>query len=486
MFRKKISWISLIVLVLLAGAGYVYYTTVYLPGHRLSAPTIKTAQVSRGDLVVSVSGSGTLIPAAEIELGFESGNYVDDVLVEVGDHVRKGDLLARPEIDDLTLAVAEADIKARQAELDLAKAKEGPTDAELANAEAAVQSAQTQVATAQYTYDAAQNSDLDAAVRANLIHFQVAADRFYALKNGDHVSQERLNNAWNDWASTEYNLNVTQRQVQMELLDVSNQVEQAQNRNYQAQENLVSLQSGPNEESILRAQLKADQAALALENARADLAAAQLRAPFDGVVAQVMAIPGQHVGSAPFITLANLEQPLLQFWVEEEDMSGVGVGDRVSISFEALPDDTFSGEVLRVDPALVTVGGTQAVQALASVDPASNSASLFGGMNADVEVISAESGDTLLVPLQALRELSPGQYAVFIVQADGEMVLRPVTVGLKDFVNAEVNSGLALGEVVSIGVETSSEAGAPSLPSNGMPFGGAGGPGTRMLEGGGR
>jgi len=179
-----------------------------------------------------------------------------------------------------------------------------------------------------------------------------------------------------------------------------------------------------------------------------------------------------------------LEDPLLCFWVEESDMSGVAVGNRVEIVFEALPDDTFTGEVIRVDPALVTVDRTLAVQAWASVDLASHPANLLGGMNAEIEVISAESTDTLLVPVQALRELGEGQYAVFVMQPDGEMELRPVEVGLQDFVNAEIVSGLEMGEIVSTGVEESVETEVPEqemmMPGGGiimMPGGGGGGGG---------
>jgi membrane fusion protein (multidrug efflux system) len=197
-------------------------------------------------------------------------------------------------------------------------------------------------------------------------------------------------------------------------------------------------------------------------------------------VVDVAAIPGERVGTAAIITLADLEEALLCFWVEESDMSGVAVGNRVEIIFEALPDDTFTGEVIRVDPALVTVDGTLAVQAWASIDLSPHRGLLPGGMNAEVEVISAESRDTLLVPVQALRELGPDQYAVFVVQADGEMVLRPVEVGLMDFVNAEILSGLEVGEVVSVGVEESTEASVPS-DEPGMPMPGVFGP----LEGGG-
>jgi HlyD family secretion protein len=485
MFRKKAFWISLIVVLALAGGGgYAYYTYVYLPSQAVVEPTIATAQVSRGDLVVSVSGSGTLFPVSEIELGFQSGGYLDEVLVEVGDQVRKGDVLARLETDDLELAVAEADIKARLAQLDLDDVLEEPTDAELADARAALRSAQAALTAAQYTYDSALNSDLDSAVRARQIEYQWYTEQYWTaearLENGT-INQEGFDDAWNDRGTAEGRFNDALRQAEMEELDARNQVDQARNRAYQAQETLELVQSGPTTDTIMRAELKTDQATLALDDARDDLEAAELRAPFDGIVVDVAAIPGERVGTAAIITLADLEEVVLQFWVEEADMSGVAVGNRVEIIFEALPDDTFTGEVIRVEPALVTVGNTLAVQAWASIDLSSHRGLLLGGMNAEIEVISAESRDTLLVPVQALRELGPDQYAVFVVQSDGEMVLRPVEVGLMDFVNAEILSGLEVGEVVSVGVEESTEASVPS-DEPGMPM-----PGVFVgpLEGGG-
>jgi multidrug efflux pump subunit AcrA (membrane-fusion protein) len=68
-----------------------------------------------------------------------------------------------------------------------------------------------------------------------------------------------------------------------------------------------------------------------------------------------------------------------------------------------------------------------------------------------VEIISGEATDALLVPVQALRELAPGSYAVFVAKPDGNLELRPVTVGLKDFANAEILTGLERGETVSTG-----------------------------------
>jgi multidrug efflux pump subunit AcrA (membrane-fusion protein) len=77
-------------------------------------------------------------------------------------------------------------------------------------------------------------------------------------------------------------------------------------------------------------------------------------------------------------------------------------------------------------------------------------------MSAEVTVIAQETLNAALVPLEAVRELAPGQSAVFVVKEDGTLELRLVQVGLKDLVNAEITSGVTPGEVVSLGTQTAS------------------------------
>jgi HlyD family secretion protein len=76
---------------------------------------------------------------------------------------------------------------------------------------------------------------------------------------------------------------------------------------------------------------------------------------------------------------------------------------------------------------------------------------LMIGMNAAVEVIAARAHDAVLVPVEALRELGPEEYAVFIMEGDKPR-LRAVEVGLIDFTYAEVISGLNVGEIVTTGI----------------------------------
>jgi HlyD family secretion protein len=488
MFRKRIFWIGLVVVLALVGGAYAYYRTVYLPGQE-PEEALMTAEVTRGDLIISVSGSGVLSPVAERELGFETesgdevAGTVEEVLVEVADQVREGDVLARLDTTDLALAVLEADIGLRQAQLDLSDATEAATEAELADARTALESAKLALAVAQYNYEAATISDLDAAARAYQIDLQYRAEQFQELEaNG--ANQDALDEAWNARAEAEADFNEMAQEAQIEDVEAWNEVVQAQNGVLQAQERLESLQSGPDEETVLQAELKVDRAELALDEARDELEAAELRAPFDGTVVDVAVTPGERVGNAAIITLVNLEEPLVQFWVEESDMSEVAVGNRVEIEFEALPDQTFNGKVTRIDPALVTVDNTLAVQAWATLDLSEQEVDLLGDMNADVEVISAEAHDVVLVPVQALREIGEGQYAVFIVQSNGELAMRPLEVGLQDAVNAEVISGLEAGEVVSLG-QSSATSGASEGEEQEMPGPGGMMPGGGLFGGGG-
>jgi RND family efflux transporter MFP subunit len=423
-----------------------------------------------------------LSPAEERELAFETEGgdevvgFIDEVLVEVGDQVLAGDVLARLETEDLELAVARAEISLRQAELDLAERTEMATEVELADARAALESAELALSVAQYGYQNATMSEYDAAARGYQIDVLYHTQQLQELE-ASGADGDTLDKAWNALGEAEVALDEALQEGRIEDLQAWNEVDQAQNRVLQAEDALASLETGPDEGTVLQAELKVDRAELALEEALDELAAAELLAPFDGIVVDVDAIPGQRVGNAPVITLADMANPQVQFWVEESDLSEVAVGNRVEIEFEGLPDQLFDGEVVRIDPALVTVDGSLAVQAYADLGPSTEGLDLLGDMNVDIEVISAEARDVVLAPVQALRELTEGVYAVFVVQPDGELAMRPVELGLQDVVNAEIVSGLEAGEVISLGqssapTDTPAEGGEemPAPPGQ-VPFG---------------
>jgi RND family efflux transporter MFP subunit len=194
-------------------------------------------------------------------------------------------------------------------------------------------------------------------------------------------------------------------------------------------------------------------AQIALDKAQAILDGATITAPFDGTILTVAGQVGDKFDTSTFITLADLSHPNVQFAIDQTDMDKVSVGETVQVTFDAISGKTFTGKVVRIDPALVTVSGYQAIQAEASIDmtPAGN-ITLPAGLNASVEVIGGQSMNTLLVPVEAIHDMGNGTYGVFVVDSTGKMTLTPVTVGLMDMTNAEIKSGLKLGQVVSTGI----------------------------------
>jgi RND family efflux transporter MFP subunit len=246
-------------------------------------------------------------------------------------------------------------------------------------------------------------------------------------------------------------------QAAVEEIKAQNRVVQARNNVLQAQTNLDSLENGPTTADLVQAEVAVDRALVAYEKAARDLENAQLYAPFDGVVMDIAVDVGDQLddddqvgANTVILTLATLQEPLVRFWVEEGDYGSVVVGNSVTLVFEALPDDVFSGEIIQVDPVLVSVNATSAVQVWASVEIDSET-TLFSGMTVEVEVVAAEARNVLLVPVGALQIQGENEYAVFVVGSDDELALRPIEVGLMDFTNAEVVSGLELGDVVSLG-----------------------------------
>ncbi len=539
MSRRRTPWIILILLILAAAGGGAYYYYFHLRPAAQAAtapePTISTTRASRGDLIITAAGSGTLIPADEVSLGFQTSGTLAEVLVKVGDVVQAGQVLARLDDTDVQREVAQAEISHRLAQLSLEALTREASAAEIAAAQASLASAKANLA----KLTAGPDSQEVLAARENLKSARQKLDALLAgpdateVKNAQYALETAKNNLWSQQLSRDAacgmndhvkcnqaqaavgNAEAAVRKAQEELDAVlagpsADEIADARARVASAQAQLDSLLAKPGADEIAaaeaqvakaqgdldallagadateleKAQLSLEQARLNLQSARRKLDQLVLKAPIAGTVTAVNARVGDSVGSGAIITLADLSQPRLKFWVEEADMASAAPGNAVNIVFEALPDYTFRGEILSVDPMLVTVSNLSAVQAYASIDLTQQPVRLFSAMNAEVEVVAGEARNAVLVPVQALRELAPDQYAVMVVADDGTLALRPVTVGLKDLVSAEIRAGLAEGEQV---VLAQTQAASSQTTSARSPFGQMAGPegGGPMFFGGG-
>src|SRR6185503_13208643 len=138
--RRNLIIMSAVVLILTAGGAYAYQRDA--ARRAAQAAAIRSELVKTGDIRATVSASGSIAPEAEVKLSFPVNGTVARVLVELGDVVKKGQILARLSTTDLELAVAQAEQTHILQQANLEQLETDPTEAEVKAARAAVASAQ--------------------------------------------------------------------------------------------------------------------------------------------------------------------------------------------------------------------------------------------------------------------------------------------------------------------------------------------------------
>ena len=524
--RQKRIWLLGILLVLVGGGAFTAYRVLSAAvPQTTTTPQVQTAVARRGDLTVFASGVGEVIPSSQINIGFDETGTLSELLVNVGDKVKAGQVLARLDTgksdQDIALALAQAQLNVIEnqqavddltdsAEMNAAQALKDVEDAQqalddlqnsnlpLAQAQQAVADAQEAANEAQRLYNnvrsTADQNYIDEA-NAELVladkNLREAKSKYdeYAKKPDNDLEkanrQLKLSSAqaaydsalrnYNSLTSigsdialqtTEANLaaaKATLADAQRAYERVKDgptqgEIDLAQAQLAVAQAKYDTLKNGADPAAVELAQAKLADAQAQLALAEEDQPIVELAAPMDGTILSIDASVGESVGNGAIISMANLSLPVLKIFMDETDLNRVVVGYKVNVVFDALPDSTFSGHVTTVDPSLQSSGNVQTLVAEVQLDPESFSKpqSLPVGSNASVDVIGGETTNAVLVPVEALREISPGEYAVFVM-TNGQPKLRVVTVGLMDYTSAEITSGLEAGEIVTTGtVETSS------------------------------
>lgn len=228
----------------------------------------------------------------------------------------------------------------------------------------------------------------------------------------------------------------------------------AQTALVQAQAQLA-IRKSPNTPQELRlAELQVRAAQVALEVARLDAGNATLVAPYDGVVGAIAANVGEQVGAATaVITLVDTRRTRVDVSVDESDIAKIAPGKTAQISFDALPDRRFTGEVIGIAPSATVTQGVATYTVQVSIDSADQAVPV--GLTANVNVVTARKDDTLFVPNRAVRR--NGRNQVVDVLVDGRAQPRNVTTGLANDTVTEITQGVQEGETVLIPATTTQQ-----------------------------
>ena len=470
--------LALIVILVLAGAGgYAYYAKVYLPSPTTTTTaSLQTATVKQGDLVIYASGTGTLVASDEVDLAFKTGGQVTEIAVEVGDKVSAGDILAK--VDDTDAQIAYTQARRSLSELTSVSAIAN-TQTTIATATSDLQDAQSHL---MYVISpAVYNAEILVAEKEQAVKdTQAALDANPSSTEAQaklKTAQDELQKANDKLGRAQYNYtesyvpayftvsectgmgrsqkckDITYTPTELSILEARADVTTAQATLTEAQY-LYNMLTGVDvpEDATGSGLTEIENAKMALESAQENLDGTTLVTPISGTVMSIDTRVGDTVGSGiTVITVADLDQPYLEIYLDESDWTNISVGYEVDVTFDILPERTFTGEVTSVDPGLYSSGNTSVVRAVVKIDNVSDSFKLPLGTSASVDVIGGRAENAVLIPIEALHETDPGEYAVFVVE-NGKPRLKVIEVGIQDLLYAEVKSGLNPGDVVTTGI----------------------------------
>ncbi len=484
-------WIGALGLVALLLVGLIARETV-LPA-RAQAPAPRLFTVTRGTVKAAVGATGSVVPSSQVNLNFRVTGQLVEIGVKVGDRVQAGQMLAR------------LDSRSQQIALDQARANLQAAAASLQAALNPVTPEQT--AQLQHNLAAAQTSYTDTVTSVNTTNQQdtatVAADQQQLTNDEKQFVADGCATPLpsppptpspkcvQDQAAINQDhakLAADQNKQQLDQVNGQARVNQTQAAVTAAQDALaVSTQVKPNSVASARAQMAAAQAQV--DSAQLNLDLTTLSAPMEGVVMSIngevgetapagasttLQAPGSGApqptaaasgGSNPFLVLSDPSGFQVVVPFAEADAAKLQAKQEASLTFDALPGLTMTGQVLAVGTGASVVSSVvnyYTTFSLSRSDPR-----LKAGMTANVTVTVARNENVLFVPSSVIR--SQNGMSMVTVYSQGQQIPTEVVVGLVGDTTTEVKAGLQEGDRVLLPSLRGSSGQRPA--GSGSPFG---------------
>jgi HlyD family secretion protein len=390
------------ILLFLVVAGIVAYVLVRLSGRE---PVAKIAAVTpvRDNLVSSISSNGKVEPISPFVMRAPLDTFVEKVTGVEGQQVKKGQLLLELNVRDARAQLDDAEARLLRARDELRAAQSGG------------------------------KSDEAARVAADLAKAQGDRDRL--LRNHDALERLIAKQAATRDELAANDLALSNAQAEVKRLSAAKQ----------EFERGVKLDAG-------RTVLQVQQIQSEIASLKAKVASARVTAPTDGTLYSLPVKTGDYVKIGDLLAeMADLHRVRVRAFIDEPELGGLVPNEPVKITWDALPNRTWTGRT-EVIPKQVVPHGTRSVgELLCTVD--NQMLELLPNINVDVKIHSNERTNVLTVPRAAVDAESGHRY-VFVVtkSALGKSRLerREIQLGIADSTNFEVISGLQENEMVAL------------------------------------
>ena len=184
----------------------------------------------------------------------------------------------------------------------------------------------------------------------------------------------------------------------------------------------------------------------ALSDAQDALAKYYVNAPFDGTIATTTSgiNIGDNISSGTVLGSFITNQEIITASFNEVDVVKIALGQKVVITFDALPNFSATGKVASIDTVSTTSQGVVSYGVKIALD--TNDDSIKPGMSASMNIITNVKQDVLMVPNAAVKTQGGAKYVQVLV--NGVLQQKPVTVGLANDTDTEIITGLSAGDDV--------------------------------------
>jgi HlyD family secretion protein len=384
--KRRIWWIGSVVVVVLAVATIVTKAT---SSNTKIDPT-KIASVEQGDLAKSVVATGQIEPITKVEVKSKASGIVQKLLVDAGDHVKQGQVLAELDKEEL-----QAQVRGDEAQLAAAEANLHAAEADVERSK--VDSQGVDVPTLQRQYERAKTMASQGVVSASAL----------------------------DDAQRNYELAVNKR-------------------------DLAGAQLTINVAKVKQAQAQVTQYKAALSRSEEQLNYATVVSPIDGEVLSRDVEVGDAVSSILVLgssatlvmTLGDMKQVYVDGKVDESDIGKVYLGQPARIKVESFKDKSFSGKVTKMAPMGVEKDNVTTFQVRVSID--NSGGELRALMTANAEIILEDHHSVLIIPENAVIYDKDKKPSVEVPDPKGKDGKRKVavTLGISNGAKTELLSGL--------------------------------------------
>jgi HlyD family secretion protein len=392
------------ILIFLLLAGLAAIVLIRLSGRQ---PVAKISAVPpvRENIVSSVSSNGKVEPISPFVMRAQLDTFVETIRVVEGQAVNKGQLLLELNVKDAAAQLAEARSKLLRAEDDLRAAKGGGRPDLAAQAAGLLASAIAQRDRLQRNHDAL----------VRLIAQQAATNDELAAND----------------------LELTKAQAEVTRLTAAKQ------------------------EFDRGVKLDANRAVLLVEQAQSEVAAlaekvrdGRITAPVRGALYSLPVRAGDYVKvGEPLVEMADLRKVRVRAFIDEPELGGLEPGQQVKITWDALPNRSWTGKTEVIPKQVVPHGARSVGELLCNVN--NEKLELLPNINVNVRINSKERTNVLTVPRGAVAA-EGGRRFVFVVKRNefgvgkSKLERREILVGIADATNYEVTSGLQEAELVAL------------------------------------